>query len=122
MTKNFFNLKSCAAFLFAFCCQTILSPAVNAQQGQPPWVHIDPQVLPDQFETNDSLNEVDNELNADDSLQETKVSFANVDVPTYEDSIYTARLGAIVTPVNLVYNQDVKRYIELYVLNRRDQV
>ena len=126
MTKNELIKKILAAFFFAFCCNMLFSSATFAQQ--PPWVQskepviTDPQVLPDQYESNDSLNEVENELTGLDSLQEPKVSFANVDVPTYEDSIYSARLNALATPVNLTYNDEVKKYINLYVLNRREQV
>lgn len=126
MTKNDRIKKILAAFLFAFCCNVFFSNATYAQQ--PPWVQSkepvinDPQVLPDQYENNDSLNEVENDLAELDSLQEPKVSFANVDFPTYEDSIYSARLNALVTPVSLTYNDEVKKYINLYVLNRREQV
>lgn len=124
MTKNILFKKITAAFLFAFGCAVFQSETAFAQL--PPWVHTDQQVLPDQFESNDSLNEVDNEVENElvvvDSLQEQKISFANVDVPTYEDSIYQSRLGAIVTPVQLTYNDEVRKYIDLYVLNRRDQV
>lgn len=126
MTKNELIKKILAAFFFAFCCNMLFSSTAFAQQ--PPWVQskepviTDPQVLPDQYESNDSLNEVENELTGLDSLQEPKVSFANVDVPTYEDSIYSARLNALATPVNLTYNDEVKKYINLYVLNRREQV
>ncbi|MBK9730815.1 MAG: LysM peptidoglycan-binding domain-containing protein [Chitinophagaceae bacterium] len=126
MTKNDLFKKIFAAFLFAFSCLVLQINVAFAQQ--PPWVHTnepvlpEPQLLPDQFESNDSLNEVDNELAVSDSMQEPKVSFANVDVPLYEDSIYRARLGAMVTPVTLTYNEEVKKYINLYVLNRREQV
>lgn len=126
MTKNELIKKILAAFFFAFCCNLFINSAAFAQQ--PPWVQskepviTDPQVLPDQYESNDSLNEVENELTGLDSLQEPKVSFANVDVPTYEDSIYSARLNALTTPVSLTYNDEVKKYINLYVLNRREQV
>lgn len=126
MTKNDFIKKSSAAFLFAFCCSSFQIPNVFAQQA--PWVHgVQPAIqaaqgLPDQFESYDSLNLVENEIVNPDSLQEPKVSFDNVDVPVYEDSVYRARLGSLITPVPLTYNEEIKKYINLYVLNRRDQV
>ncbi len=126
MTKNDFIKNICAAFLFAFCCSAFQISNTFAQQ--PPWAKSaqpaiqTTQDLPDQFESNDSLNQVENELTMTDSLQEPKVSFANVDVPVFEDSVYRARLGALITPVSLTYNEEIKKYINLYVLNRREQV
>ncbi|HUM46683.1 MAG TPA: LysM peptidoglycan-binding domain-containing protein [Chitinophagales bacterium] len=126
MTKNVLFKNPAAVFLFAFCCSAFQIIPAFAQQ--PPWVHtnepvlVEPQALPNQFHSNDSLNEVESELVVSDSLQEPKVSFADVDVPTYEDSIYSARLRAMVTPITLTYNDEVRKYINLYVLNRREQV
>ncbi|MBA2422348.1 MAG: LysM peptidoglycan-binding domain-containing protein [Chitinophagales bacterium] len=125
MTKTFPINNSTIVFLFAFCCTVLQNNITSAQL--PLWIHTEEEVIPNQFESNDSLNEVvntgqDNDPAQIDSLQEQKVSFANVDVPTYEDSIYRSRLAAIITPVELTYNDQVKKYIDLYVLNRRDQV
>lgn len=126
MTKNDFIKNITAAFLFAFCCSAFQPGSALAQQA--PWAKSGqpeiqaPPELPNQYQSNDSLNQVENELTVSDSLQEPKVSFANVDVPVYEDSIYRARLGALITPVSLTYNEEIKKYINLYVLNRRDQV
>lgn len=125
MRKYHFIQSTIAAFLFTCGCMAFHMTAAYAQQ--PPWVHTNETVLPepqlpDQFESNDSLNEVDSELSEMDSLQEPKVSFADVDFPTFEDSIYSARLNSIVSPIPLTYNDEVKKYINLYVLNRREQV
>ncbi|MEO6167184.1 MAG: LysM peptidoglycan-binding domain-containing protein [Chitinophagales bacterium] len=126
MTKNVHIKNTATVFLFAFCCSAFQIIPAFAQQ--PPWVHknepvlVEPEALPNQFQSNDSLNEVESELTVSDSLQEPKVSFANVDVPTYEDSIYSARLRAMITPITLTYNDEVRKYINLYVLNRREQV
>lgn len=38
------------------------------------------------------------------------------------DSIYIARLSAIMSPIPMTYNNQVKRFIELYVVKRREQV
>ncbi|MBK6482363.1 MAG: hypothetical protein IPG01_04340 [Chitinophagaceae bacterium] len=113
MTKNDFIKNITAAFLFAFCCSAFQPGTALAQQ--PPWAKTgQPEIqaapeLPNQYQSNDSLNQVENELTVSDSLQEPKVSFANVDVPVYEDSIYRARLGALITPVSLTYNEEIKK-------------
>ncbi len=52
----------------------------------------------------------------------SKISFSDVDVPVFVDSVYRALLQALNTTVPLDYNQQVKNYIELYVLKRRNQV
>jgi membrane-bound lytic murein transglycosylase D len=128
MTKTIFFRKIYAASFFAFCCTVLSNYPSSAQQQLPPWVHTDQQVLPDQFDSNDSLNITESELATEnepveaDSIMEAKVSFADVDVPTFTDSIYKSRLGAIATPIPLLYNEEVRKYIDLYVLNRREQV
>lgn len=38
------------------------------------------------------------------------------------DSVFVARLQAIPTPIPMTYNEQVKRFIELYIVKRRDQV
>jgi len=78
--------------------------------------------LPHQFDSNDSLNETENDLTEADSLIEQKISFAGVDVPVFTDSIYAQRLSFLNSEIPLPYNDDVRRFIDLYVLNRRDQV
>jgi membrane-bound lytic murein transglycosylase D len=81
------------------------------------------QVLPDQFDSNDSLNVMDNnDVTIADSLTGAKISFDDVDVPTFEDSMYASRLKAIPTVIPLAYNDEVRNYIDLYVLKRRGQV
>ncbi len=45
-------------------------------------------------------------------------------IPTFSDSIYALRMSQLNsrTPFNLVYNQEVRQYIELYANRRREQV
>ncbi len=119
MTKHLNFSKSFAAFLFAF--SFLLAVPYLSQAQFPDPNNPDQKVLPDQFDSNDSLNTNDNEIAAD-SMIEQKVSFDNVDVPTFEDSIYQSRLLAINTPIALDYNDEVRKYIDLYVLHRRTQV
>src|SRR5689334_22697607 len=119
MTKHFFQ-KSTAAFLFAFCCLLASPFFSNAQFPDPS--NPDQGVLPDQFDSDDSLNVAGSDATLEDSMTVQKISFDNVDVPTFEDSIYQARLKAINTPIALAYNDEVRKYIDLYVLHRRSQV
>ena len=108
-----------AAVLSIFCCFSVMPLLSGAQvpdQQNPE------QVLPDQFDSNDSLNVTDNDAIAPDSLTGAKISFDDVDVPTFEDSMYASRLRAISTPITLTYNDEVRNYIDLYVLKRRGQV
>lgn len=48
--------------------------------------------------------------------------FANNFVPKYSDSIYFERIKKLngTTPFNLFYNEDVKKYINVYAVNRRN--
>ena len=47
--------------------------------------------------------------------------FAAGDVPTYSDSVYDKRIQAlnINTPIELTYNQEVKKYINVYAIKKR---
>src|SRR6185295_6450126 len=116
MTKHFFQ----KALLFALTCLFTAPFFSNAQFPDPQ--NPEQEVLPNQFGSNDSLNVAGDDVNVADSMTEQKISFDNVDVPTFEDSTYQARLLAIVTPIPLQYNDEVRKYIDLYVLHRRGQV
>ncbi len=41
------------------------------------------------------------------------------EVPNYSDEIYAQRMAKIYSPIPLVYNDEVKRYIDLYAYKRR---
>jgi membrane-bound lytic murein transglycosylase D len=99
----------------------LLLPFFAAAQQPEPAVPAQ-QVIPDQFSSNDSLNVTENGMTSADSIGGEKISFADVDVPTFADSMYEARLKLLVTPIPLDYNQEVRNYIDLYVLKRRSQV
>ncbi|MBA3649260.1 MAG: LysM peptidoglycan-binding domain-containing protein [Chitinophagales bacterium] len=111
-----------AVFLFAFSCLLTNSATLFAQTDSS--IASDPSLLPGQFESDDSLNALDNSNIVIDSLQPDKISFADVNVPAYADSVYEARIHqiALVSGVPFVYNSEVRKYIDLYVLNRREQV
>lgn len=119
ITKNRSLLRSMGGILITGCFSIlpIISTAQFPVPGNP-----DQKVLPDQFDSNDSLNVTGNDASLKDTMTEQKVSFDNVDVPVFEDSIYQSRLMAIRTPVALDYNPEVRKYIDLYVIHRRSQV
>lgn len=45
---------------------------------------------------------------------------AKADVPQYSDEIYAQRMAKIYSPIPLVYNTEVRRYIDLYANHRRE--
>ena len=48
---------------------------------------------------------------------------ANADViPSFPDSVYAYRLTTLPSPIDLVFNDYVKRYINVYTVQRRDQM
>ncbi len=50
------------------------------------------------------------------------VAFADSLVSGLPDSVFVERLQAMASPIPMTYNAQVKRFIELYVVKRRDQV
>lgn len=51
---------------------------------------------------------------------QTRNNFQPSDIPSYSDEVIRQRLGRILSPVQMTYNDQVKKYIELYVHHRRD--
>lgn len=50
---------------------------------------------------------------------ENKYGFTQGQIPTYSDSIYSARIKNIKTTLPLVYNDKVRAYIDLYAVKKR---
>ena len=63
-----------------------------------------------------SRNVVANDL-VPDSLMMTDSIISGV-----QDSVYVERLSAMMSPIPMTYNAQVKKFIELYIVKRRDQV
>jgi membrane-bound lytic murein transglycosylase D len=63
-----------------------------------------------------SRNVVANDL-VPDSLMITDSIISGV-----PDSVYVERLSAMMSPIPMTYNAQVKKFIELYIVKRRDQV
>ncbi|MEX2590163.1 MAG: transglycosylase SLT domain-containing protein, partial [Chitinophagales bacterium] len=72
----------------------------------------------------DSLSNWLYSTNLQFELKDSSVATLPADSFRYllNDSIIIADLSKIPTPINLAYNRYVKRYIELYALERREQV
>lgn len=51
--------------------------------------------------------------------------YADIDpdsIPVFEDSVYAYRLSLLPSPIDLTYNETVRRYIDMYLVHRRSQV
>lgn len=49
-----------------------------------------------------------------------KNTFDNDEVPVYSDDVYAKRIAKIQTPIPLTFNDDVKQYIEMYAVRKRN--
>ena len=45
--------------------------------------------------------------------------FKPLDIPSYSDEVYRARMAKIQSPIMLTYNDEVRQYIDLYSIRRR---
>lgn len=111
MTKNFPFLKFQATFLFAFGCLA-LTPALgqvslNAQQEMNEPVA-------------DSLNLVQNFIT--DTTMMVPSASATLLYPDFDDHVYASRLASLGSPIELTYNDQVRAYIRMYTMRKRDQV
>jgi membrane-bound lytic murein transglycosylase D len=61
-------------------------------------------------------------LNVGQKLYNSPVqpAYQPYEVPTYSDDIYAKRMEKIQTPIPLVYNEQVKEYIDLYAVRKRE--
>ncbi len=46
-------------------------------------------------------------------------NFQPFEIPSYSDEVYSQRISKIQSPMSLVYNQQVREYIDLYALRKR---
>ncbi len=56
-----------------------------------------------------------------DSMNLNKYGFAPLEIPSYSDSVYAARLAELdrETPLDLIYNKQVRAFIDLYAMRKR---
>ena len=71
------------------------------------------------IELMDSLVMLNNIVRFNSISNSTEGITSNKDLPHYSDEIYEQRMAKIYSPIPLVYNEEVKRYIELYAYKRR---
>ncbi|MCS6991123.1 MAG: LysM peptidoglycan-binding domain-containing protein [Chitinophagales bacterium] len=119
IAKAFRHARSCwlknawAAMLFVVCPLSL--------QAQARYPSLEPFLFIPFSDGADSLNLVNDPSGISD-LEAPRASFADVDVPVYSDSVYQLRLQLLQSEIPLDYNPQVRNYIDLYVLKRRDQV
>jgi len=94
---------------------TILS-AQQPQTSNPESVQINNDPIVEIMDSLVMLNNVIrfNSINTIDESQGIRA-----DVPYYSDEIYAQRISKIYSPIPLTYNEEVKKYIELYAYKRK---
>lgn len=121
MTKFKQTKKMIAAFLFAFGSSVLAGTYTFAQLP----VNVNPTVIPEPVSDDlaDSLNIVDNSLDSL-STEDELVTGEVLSYPVFTDSVYEARINLLPSAIPLTYNDQVRRYIDVYTLNskKRDQV
>ena len=56
----------------------------------------------------------------DKNLNNKQIKFEAGAIPIYSDSVYAFRIKVIPTPIELSYNNKVRRYIEVYSVHKRE--
>lgn len=110
----------------AFCLITLTAPAQNLLLGEKDTTKIDTTLSPLEIFTNNEIRMMDSMLNIwyvqnEISNKQSVLSKLKDDTTAYEnnDSLIFHRLNNIVTEVPLAYNSKVKRFIELYAVQRQ---
>ena len=118
---------NCKAWLItAICLITLSTQAQNILLSEKDTTQIDTSLTPLQIFTNNEIRMMDSTLNLwyvrnDLSNKQSILSKLKDDSTQYEnnDSLIYHRLKNIVTEVPLAYNNKVKRFIELYAVQRQ---
>ena len=113
------NKKILAAFLFAFGC---VPAFLNYAFAQEPLKNVNPMVAPMQYggTSSDSINAVDNTLDSLVLVTDGENSYNSF--PTFEDSVFDSRIKSLNTVIPVVYNDEVRKFIDLYTIRKRNQV
>lgn len=123
MTKILFQNRP-AAFLFAFSCAFFFSLNASATPFEPGDTSI--SKISTQTNPTDSLNTVENDLTDENNLQDSleQQPFLSLETSQFDalDTLYQNRLAALCYNVPMEYNDEVRKYIDLYANNRQEQV
>src|SRR5580693_1492145 len=52
--------------------------------------------------------------------EQSSNNYKPYEVPSYSDDVYSKRIAKIQTPIPLAYNQQVREYIDLYAVRKRE--
>jgi membrane-bound lytic murein transglycosylase D len=114
MTKNLFSKKFRASFLFAFG-SLAFSPVLTHAQSVVPADTVAVEAV------EDSLNTVENFI-TDSSALVVSPGTETLLYPDFTDEVYTARIMAMSSPIELTYNSQVEGFIKMYAFRKRDQM
>lgn len=115
MKKILQNLKMASLFVTAmllfssgYAQQTETQPAVTQVPYDPIAATLDSLV---------TLNYIERLNFASSAARQS--NFQPYEIPSYSDEVYAQRISKIQSPMPLVFNQQVKEYIEMYALRKR---
>jgi membrane-bound lytic murein transglycosylase D len=113
------NSLKCLCLCFFLCASGIIN-SVQSQSVPVSNPVTDTKLVNDPIiELLDSLVMLNNIIRFN-SISNNETGITSIkDVPNYSDEIYEQRIGKIYSPIPLVYNEEVKKYIDLYAFKRR---
>lgn len=111
LSRFLITVLTLSAFSFSLKAQ-VVSPA----ETSPPNDNYDPIVA-----TLDSLVNQNyiQRLNFASSGDDASNDFKPFDIPSYSDAVYRSRMAKIQSPIELTYNSQVRDYIDMYAIRKR---
>ncbi|MBK5285939.1 MAG: lytic transglycosylase domain-containing protein, partial [Bacteroidia bacterium] len=109
-------MKNLSPFLITILSISAFSFSLKAQEISPPNDNYDPIVA-----TLDSLVNQNyiQRLNFASSGDDVSNDFKPFDIPSYSDAVYSSRMAKIQSPIALTYNSQVRDYIDMYAIRKR---
>ena len=109
-------MKNLLRFVIILLTASVISFSLKAQENTPPADNYDPIVA-----TLDSLVNLNyiQRLNFASSGDNTSNDFKPYDIPSYSDDVYRSRMSKIQSPIMLTYNPQVREYIDMYSIRKR---
>ncbi len=68
----------------------------------------------------DSLVNLNYIQNLNFGSEQSNNNYKPYEIPSYSDDVYSKRMAKIQTPIPLIYNQQVREYIDLYAVRKRE--